>query len=246
MQTDVPFDAELRMFVGILRVAARSGGLSIQDSEDFIQHVHVRLLETDYAAFRQFKGQSALRTYLSVVANHLVRDWKNHLWGKWRPSAAAVRLGGVAVALERMTARDGLGVDEAIASLRCRPDAPSTADLERIARALPPRYRRQTVAADLLETLPHPDTRDPLIAKAESSELQERLHVLDELLDDLPSEDRQLISSRYLAGRRVPEMARELGEDPKGLYRRCERLLGALRREFVRRGFDGPVTTHER
>lgn len=244
MQGDVPFDAELRMFVGILKVTGRSGGLSLPDTEDFIQHVHVRLLETDYAAFRRFKGQSAFKTYLSVVANHLVRDWKNRLWGKWRPSAQAVRLGDVAVALERMTARDGLTVHEAIATLRCRPDAPSTAELEQVARALPPRNRRQTIATDVLDSLPHPDTDDPLIARAEWAEHQARLRVLGDILDGLSSEDRKLISSRYLDGRRVPELARELGEDPKAVYRRCERLLGALRREFVRRG--APATgSHE-
>jgi hypothetical protein len=45
-------------------------------------------------------------------------DYRNRLWGKWRPSAEAKRLGPTAILIERLVARDGWAVDQVIEMVR--------------------------------------------------------------------------------------------------------------------------------
>ena len=80
--------------------------------------MRLRFIENDYAAIRKFRGESSLGTYLTVVVAMLVRDYRVQRWGRWRPSAAARRLGDVAVRLETLVRRNGQAVHEAAETLR--------------------------------------------------------------------------------------------------------------------------------
>ena len=108
MQTDSPPPTlqELALLDSVVWAVTRSRRMSPEDAEDFGQSVHLRLAERDYDIFRRFTGRSSLRTYLFVVVHRMLLDWQNHALGKWRPSAAAIRLGPVAVNLERLIDRD--------------------------------------------------------------------------------------------------------------------------------------------
>ena len=84
------------------------------EADDFGSHVKLKLIEDDYAILRKFEGRSNLRTYLTVVIQRLFLDYRIKAWGKWRPSAEAKRSGPVAILLERLTQRDGYGLEEAV------------------------------------------------------------------------------------------------------------------------------------
>jgi RNA polymerase sigma-70 factor (ECF subfamily) len=49
----------------------RSVPLSPEDTEDVVAEVLVQIVHNDYAVFRQFRGQSSLATYLTVVARRI-------------------------------------------------------------------------------------------------------------------------------------------------------------------------------
>ena len=70
------------------------------DSDEFRSWVHEKLIEDDYRVLREFTGRSKLATFLVAVIQNLARDYRSREWGRWRPSAAAERLGLVAVQLE--------------------------------------------------------------------------------------------------------------------------------------------------
>ncbi len=119
---------------------------SQEEAEEFRSRVFLKLVQDDYAVFRKFRGQSSLRTYLTTVIQRLALDFRNHLWGKWRPSAAARRLGNVALQLEVLVSRDNRMLDEAIEILRTNHQVGlSRAELERISAQLPVRSRRESV-----------------------------------------------------------------------------------------------------
>ena len=59
----------------VLRQIARRHRLTREDTEDFLQTAHLKLIERDYEVFRRFKGRSSLRTYLLVVCTRLLLDW---------------------------------------------------------------------------------------------------------------------------------------------------------------------------
>ena len=231
-----PCDEELRLFFDLLERLGRAGGLTPDDVSDFVQGACVKLLESDYLIFRRFQGQSSLRTYLTVVAGRLLADWKNQAWGKWRPSAAAARLGPDAITLERYTHRDGLTSNEAVHLVHMRPQAPATRELRALVEQLPARRPRRRVADDLLEQLPGPRFADPVVTRQHADKQARRMAALRQLCAQMPPADQRLIEARYLEGQSVTVVAGELGQDAKQIYRRCERLLRDLRRHLCAMG----------
>src|SRR5829696_5080480 len=93
--------------------ACRRSRLRPEDKEDFVSLVHEKLLENDYAVIRKFERRenASFATYLNTVIRRLLLDYQNHLWGKWRNSAEAERLGEVAERLEELINRDGFTFD---------------------------------------------------------------------------------------------------------------------------------------
>ena len=76
--------------------------------------MQLKFLERGYDVLRRFEGRSSLKTYLTVVVRRLLLDWQDHTYGKWRPTATALRLGPHAVHLERLMNRDTYSAVEAV------------------------------------------------------------------------------------------------------------------------------------
>jgi RNA polymerase sigma factor (sigma-70 family) len=217
---------------------ARRRGLVGADAEDFAAHVRAQFVESEYAALRQFRGEAAITTYLSVVIASWLRAYIFAREGRWRPSAAAIRLGPVAVQLERLVSRGGRSGDAAIAELLAGGDQPYTErELRSMLRALPhrPPLRPQVVAGEHALDAPSPRTShaDALVVADEHDLAAARARrALETSLQTLPSEDRVLVTMRFLDGLSVADIARTLRLEQKPLYRRIERALSALRRQL--------------
>lgn len=70
---------------------ARRSGLPDHEAEELRSWALFRLVEDDYQVLARWEGRSSISTYLTVVLVKLMRDYRIHLWGKWRPSAVARR-----------------------------------------------------------------------------------------------------------------------------------------------------------
>jgi len=86
-QSYEPTPGELSLLDTVIRAVARARRLACGDFQDFAQTVHLKLLERRYDAFSRFRGDSSLRTYLTVVVTRILLEWRNARSGKWRPSA---------------------------------------------------------------------------------------------------------------------------------------------------------------
>lgn len=220
---------EFSVLVQVTRDVARYGRLSADDAQDFAQTVHLKMLERSYSAFRQFSGRSSLRTFLTVIVQRMLLDWRRARNGKWRVSAAARRLGTVATALDTMLSRDGHSLETAVAILQSRPDAPGPSEIRRLAEQLPVRHRRQMVDVQTLDTVANVHFDDPVErSERERASSRQRRRLVD-AIKHLAPEDRRLLNMRYRQERRVPSIARELHMDPKVIYRSCDKVLRSLR-----------------
>jgi RNA polymerase sigma factor (sigma-70 family) len=234
-----PSPEEQSLLAQILRDVARARRLNPEDAQDFIQAAQVRLIERNYDVFDRFTGRSSLRTYLTVVVTRMLLDWRNSVYGKWRPSAMAVRQGKTAVALERLIARDGYSPAEAIEHMLARPGGAGRDELQRIAEALPYRHRARMVSDEVLHDMGGVWFEDPLDA-AEQRQTDHRVQrALAAALTQLPEEERWLIDVRYKQHRSVQALAQFLQTDPKRLYRRFDRTLRSLRRAMLAAGVTG-------
>ena len=234
--------ANLDLIERIATHACRWSRLRPEDKEDFVSLVHEKLLENDYAVIRKFERRenATFATYLDTVIQRRLLDYQNHLWGKWRNSAEAERLGEVAERLEVLINRDCCNFDEACQILfNDRKLDVSKAQLDDLRAKLPPRVPRQMVGEEPLLFVPARELRpDQQFDEKELERLKRRVLMgLSRALDSLSPEDRLLIklTSKF----KVSEIARLQKLEQKPLYRRIEKihkeLKNALERQGVRR-----------
>lgn len=211
----------------------RRSGMTPRDSEEFASWARLRLIEDNYSILRKFRNESKFSTYLTVVLAMLFRDYRVHHWGRWRPSAAALRLGDVAVTLELLVYRDGMRLDQAVNILRVNAGVDLT---ERELRAIFARLPRRSpvrptetgpAALDATESTQHAD--DDLVANEAAGEKAAIDVAISAALHSLRPEDQLILRLRFWEGLGVAEIARLLGLPQKPLYRRVERLLEELR-----------------
>jgi RNA polymerase sigma factor (sigma-70 family) len=225
----------------IERVAAhtcRRHHFGREETEDFISSVKCKLIEDNYAILRKFQEKSSPRTYLTVVVNHLFQDHRNHLWGKWRPSAEAERRGSLAIQLERMLVRDGVSFDEACETLWTNHHIEaSRQELADLAGTLPHRNPpRRLEGEEVLEN--HPAQEMPpdeqVLAKEREGRRREISRFPKDALCQLPPEDALL--ARMRCDFKVSQIARTLHLEQKPLYRRLDGIYKTLRKDLESRG----------
>lgn len=233
----VPTPQDLDLLDKVARAVARARRLSPADVEDFAQSVHVKMAERQYDAFRKFEGRASLRTYLTVVVARLLKDWQNHEYGKWRPCAAAARLGPLGAALDQELNRDGCSVEEAVRLVASRTGR-DEAEVRRLADALPRRSKRRLVAIDAVENR-GVSFDDPVAASERARALASARATLRAALADLPTGDVRLLARRYVTQAPVASLAKEAGVEAKGLYRHFDRLRRTLRQKIEARGVHG-------
>ena len=226
-----PSSSDLVLLGEVVRSVIRRGRLPPADAEDFSQGVQLKFLESGYEAFARFDGRSSLRTYLSTVVWRLLLDWRTAAYGKWRPSAAARRLGPQAVRLDRLLNRDGLTADEAIQIASRAPEAAPERVLRLIADRLPRRRRHVVVPDDVLQLVAR-EFPDPIEAHERAVKVRRTRLALGQAFNQLKPEERRLMSLRFRQSLTVREIAGILNVDARRLYRTFDRLVGKLRRDM--------------
>jgi len=222
-----------------IRAVCRRHRLRPEDAEDFASNVRIHLMDNDFAVLRRFRGRSSMGTYLLAVVTHLAQDWRNALWGKWRPSAEAQRQGPIATQLERLMRRECLTFEQAYETLRTNfRVTKSRADLEAIASGLPARTWRRFVPDCHLEESPAAIPGPDVLADRRDAATEAR-HVavlLMKAISSLSPQDALLLKFRFQDGLRVVDIARSLRLEEKPLYRRLTRLLTQLRKDLEQQG----------
>lgn len=204
------------------------------EAEDFTAWVRMKLMENDYAVLRKFRGNSELKTYLaSVVFRHVVSHIRATR-GRWRPSAAAIRLGPPAPDLELLVHRDRYTLPQAGEKLRLAGRTTlSDAELARLLERLPTRgpLRPKEVESErMLEAASGDLHADDRVRAAEAAAHYEKtMEALRRAMEQLEAEDRLIVQMHFADGISLADVARGLGLEQKPLYRRAERLRVRLR-----------------
>jgi RNA polymerase sigma factor (sigma-70 family) len=228
----------------LCRFVCRSSRMQPAEIEDFSSHVKLKLFENDYAILRKFQNRSSLSSYLVVVIQRMLTDYRIHHWGKkWHSSAEAVRLGPLATRLETLLNRDQKSVQEAFQILRDAGEAVTLPALEQLAARFPRRTPRPTLVA--IETAGEAETvaqDDESAAQALPSDRLAACQSITEAvrseLGRLPAADLAILRLHFYGGMSVAEIARVTHRDQKALYKHIHRLYGSLRKGLVARGVD--------
>ena len=233
------FLANLPVIDSVVRHVCRRQHLSAAEADDFSSEVRLHIIERNYETLRKFEGRSSLRTYLAVVVQRLFLDYRNRIWGKWRPSAEARRHGPVAVLLERLVTRDGWSGEQAIETLRIN----HRVELDDTLRAL---FLRMTQRAPARQFVPESEAdgvatgsapSDANVLRAEQGFLAKRVQAaLDRVRQTLAPAEQLILKMRFEDSVPVADIARAMHLNPKRLYRTIEQLLATLRRGLEAEG----------
>lgn len=226
----------------VVQGVARRHQLSADDAEELTSVVRFKLIDKDFAILRKFEGRSAITTYLSLVVERLCLDYFNEQWGKWRPSAAARRMGGVAIQLERLVLRDGMTFDEAAMTLQTNHGVTlSRDDLLTMMAQLPTRTIRRCAGEEELALVAATGgVPDRAFDLPEEYELVIRIdEILEEAIADLPHTDQLLLQLRFREGMSVGHIAQVLKSEARALYNRLATIAKQLRTRLKQEGIDG-------
>ena len=213
---------------------SRRSGLPEHEADDLRSWALFKLVEDDYRILARWQGRSSFSTYLDVVLINLMRDYRIHVWGKWRPSAAARRSGQEGVLLEQLLVRDGLPFDEAIERLRAEHGVSlSRAELEDIAARLPRRSRQRRAEEEEMLRLPIDGQVERRVEDRERARIaaQTRERLLP-FLRSLPAEERLLLKLHYWDNLGMAAIAPRLGRSQRELYSVRDRCLRKIRRHL--------------
>ena len=206
----------------------RRNRLNATESEDFRSDVRLHFIERNYEVLRKFEGRCALSTYVNVVVQRVFFDWRNRMWGRWRPSTEARRLGPAAILLERLVTRDGWTLEQAIETARVNHQLEIDDTLLKFCNTFAARTpgRRLVSEDDAAEVAsPGPSADDNLVS-AERDFLARRVQsALDRARQALPPMERLILKMRFEEGVAVADIARALHLEQRPLYRTLERLL---------------------
>lgn len=241
------FVSNLDVIEGVIRYVSQRQRLSGPEADEFDSEVKLRLMDHDYEVFRKFQQRSTLRTYLTIVIQRIYLDYRNRQWGKWRPSAEARRLGPVAIRLETLMARDGLGFDQACEYLRTNEKIVAMdSELTAMVVRLPIRSRRAMVGEEELEAVADTTNRvdDWLFSNERQAGARRILDALTSAMRSLSDQDRVILRLRFQDGLAIADIARALHLDQKPLYRHFDALLGQLRTALESAGID-PLEARE-
>lgn len=234
------FLAQLPTIDRVIRFACWRGSLEGADAEDFASWVKLKLIESDYAALRQFAHRCSFAAYISIVVQRLLLDYRVHLWGKWHPSTEAKHIGEVGVAIELILVRDGIAVEDAIPVLRR--DWPDLTEqrVREIAARLPKRFLRpRAVELAKADDVASPCRVSETSFETDRANLAEEVGaVVREAFEEYSEDDRLLLRLHFHSGTSIADVARMLVVEQKPLYRRLRRLLADLRTRLKRRSID--------
>lgn len=238
-QAEALFLENLGFIERVTGALCRRHGIEGDEAEDVVAWVRLLVMEDDYAVLRKFRGESTVTTYLTMVLSLSFREHRIRERGRWRPSAAAQRLGHTAVRLETLVHRDGYRLEDAANVMRSAGTTDlSDRELATLLAALPRRapLRPVQVDAQALEVAHAPGADDPAEAAEADAERTAAEEALDRALGGLPASDRVVVHLRYWEGLSVADVARGLGVPQKPLYRTLERALRRMRTELESAG----------
>ncbi len=235
------FLSQLPLIERVVRSLRHRHGLTAEEAEDLASQVKLKIVDDDYGVLRRFQGKSELSTYLTTVVHNQFKDFQIQKWGKWRPSAAAKRLGMVAVKLDQLLHRDGRTVAEAVAILTTNHRVAQTRqELEALAARLPQRPPRRFVGEERLARLGAADGVEERVVNQERAATAARVEAaMTQALAELPPEDRLILKLHFEDGFTVAAIAAALHLEQRPLYSRKERCLKQLRAALEGAGLEG-------
>ena len=225
---EADFLAALPVIDDVTAQVCRRHRLAAAEADDFRSDVRLHFIERNYEVLRKFEGRCALATYINVVVQRLFLDFRNRMWGRWRPSTDARRLGPTAILIERLVTRDGWTLDQALEMVKVNHQIEIDETTRTFCNTFAARApgRRMVSEDDAAEIASSGPSADANVVMAERDFAVKRVQAaLERARQGLPAMDRLILKMRFEDRAAVSDIARALHLEQRPLYRTIERLL---------------------
>jgi hypothetical protein len=202
---------------------ARRHYLAASEVDEFRAAVHRALERNDHELLRAFDGRSTWETYLGTVITREFFVFERAMWGSWRPSPEALRLGPAAILLEELVRHERLALSEALEVMRT------------MHRVDVPRVRLLNHAQELHLTAETQAVAAPGVAPAMTPRLS---HAVRDALSLVSGEDRLILELRFRDRYPLTRIAALMKIDVRPLQRRIERVQAVMRESLLTQGID--------
>jgi hypothetical protein len=210
-----------------VRDLSRRHHLAPTEIEEFGSIVMRSLERNDFELLRAFDGRSTWETYLNLLVTREFFLFQGELWGQWRPTATAHRLGPAAVLLEELVVRDHLSLAEAIDLMRS------------VHRVDLPRYRILHMARQLrLDAGLDSGAIEPAVARADTQADRRMQDLVRNALATLSPDDRLVVELRLRDGQPLTRIARIMRMDVRPLQRRLDHVTKVLTESLLAEGIE--------
>jgi DNA-directed RNA polymerase specialized sigma24 family protein len=208
----------------VVQGISRRYHLSAGEAAEFALRVERALERNDYELLRAYDNRSTWETYLTTVITQQFFTFQAELWGQWRPSGVAKRMGSTAILLEELMLRDRLSFNEAIEVMR------------RVHRVDQPRHRLEALADGLGLLLREPEPRSlyPDADVGAREALMER--ALRDALTLLAADERLMLTMRFVDGSPVTRIAQLMNMQARPVQRRIEQAKEVVRMSLLTQG----------
>ena len=226
---------------------AASRAFTPVEADEFDSYVKAKLCEDDYRRIRAYEGRNgaSMKTFLAAVISRLSLDFKDRLWGRYRPTENAKRRGSDAVLLERLL-REHHSCDEAYEIMRTNHGLPlERHEFDDLIRHVNPRLRTRAYSAlPAVATAPDPapSPEDSVVLIQMLERYCALLQELRRICGKLEPQDALILKYRFEDDRRAGDIEELLGHRRskvrgKSVFRRLEHLADRLRRSLEECGF---------
>jgi DNA-directed RNA polymerase specialized sigma24 family protein len=206
----------------VVQDLARKHYLSSAEVQELRGAVERALERNNYELLRAFEGRSKWETYLTTIVTRQFLQFQTAMWGQWRPTATAIRLGAAAMLLEELVLRDRFPLSDAIDWMRNT----HRVDL--------PRHRLLQIA-EQLRLSPTPMDRAGARKTAPGSRLRRALR---EALAVISPEDRLVLELRFRGDQPLTRIASLLKVEVRPLQRRIETAKNVIRESLLAQGIN--------
>lgn len=209
----------------VIHDLARRHYLASTEIEEFRDAVERAFERNDHELLRAFDGRSTWATYLSTVVTRQFVLFQAAMWGQWRPTAAAMRLGPAAMLLEELVVRDRFSLNDAVDWMRTthRVDLPRHRLLQLAEQlGMPGAAGNRHAAPCAPEHAPSPELRN----------------ALRDALALVTPDDRLLLELKFRDRQPLTRIAAMLKIDARPLQRRIDTAKNVIGKSLLTQGID--------
>lgn len=206
----------------VIHGLARRHFLASPEIEEFRRVIQRAFERNDYELLRAFDGRCTWERYFETTITREFFEFQLAMWGQWRPSEAAKRIGPEAMLLEELVLRDHFTVHDAIDWMR------TTHHVD------VPRHRLQQIAAQLGMGAPSTSVRpQPPPDSLPSEQLRDALR---DALALISAEDRLILELRFRDGLPLTRIAAVVQIEARPLQRRIDTITTVIRESLFTQG----------